>query len=101
MYSTGNLRRVKKFELRLKQNKGDYKMDVFSCSRGQTTPLPVFSTGYHRGLDRTLGLLTKGLKDNDLLSDKEILDCLLDSHTVHRAKAVALIATWEPKKKKK
>lgn len=101
MYSTGGLRRVKKFEVRLKQKKGEYDLSLRSCSRGQVTPLPIFSTGYHRGLDRTLGIFTKGLRENNYLSDKEIIDCLLDSHTVHRAKAVALIATWEPNKKKK
>ena len=99
MYATGGFRRVKKYKITLDQKKDEFNLQLTSCSHGQKTPLPLITTGYHRGLDRTLGMFTKALRDNGYLSDREIVDCLLDSHTVHRTRAVALIATWEPKVK--
>lgn len=98
MYPTGGLRRVKKFSLDFQQKGEDCQFSLKSVSRGDSIALPLLSTGYHRGLDRTFGLFCKQVRDKGLLSDKEIIDALLDSHTLHRTKAVALIATWEPKK---
>lgn len=99
MFPTGDLRRVKKYSIDFQQRKEECKFDLKSCSRGDTIALPLVSTGFHRGLDRTFGLFCKQIREKGLLSDKEIIDALLDSHTLHRAKAVALIATWEPKVK--
>jgi hypothetical protein len=98
LYATGSLRRVKKYDFELQKKGEEFALNLSSCSRSQSVALPLVKTGYHRGLDRTLGLCCKEIRDKGLLSDKEIIDALLDSHTLHRTKAVALIATWEPKK---
>lgn len=97
MCASGSLRRVKKYSLDFQQKGEECKFDLKSASRGDSLALPLISTGYHRGLDRTFGLFCKEVRDKGLLTDKEIVDALLDSHTLHRTKAVALIATWEPK----
>ena len=101
MYATGSLRRVKKFDIVCNEKKGEYSIDLLKCSRGQFIALPLHSTGYHRGLDRTLGLFCKQVRDKGLITDKEIIDTLLESKTLHPAKTVALIATWQPKKVEK
>jgi len=99
MYSSGSLRRVKKFSLDFQQKGEECKFDLKRVSRGDSIALPLVSTGFHRGIDRTFGLFCKTIRDKGLLTDKQIVDALLDSHSLHRAKAVALIATWEPKVK--
>jgi len=97
LFNTGNLRRVKKFEINFNTKHDGVCFDLTSCTRGQTIARPIVSTGYHRGLERTFGLFCKEIRDKGLLNDKEIIDALLDSNTLSRNRAVALVATWNPK----
>ena len=101
MYPTGSLRRVKKYSVDYSVKGEECKFDLKTVSRGDSFALPLITTGYHRGIDRTFGLFCKQVRDKGLLSDKEIIDALLDFHTLHRTKAVVLIATWEPKEEHK
>lgn len=99
--STGNIRRVKKFKFDVESNKEKSRFDVVSKSLKQVTPYPVLSSGYHRGIDRAFGIFCKKMRQEGLLSDKQIIDALLDSGTIHRTKAAALILTWKNKEESK
>ena len=78
------MRRVKKFKIELK-----------SCSLGDSCPMPRYSIAYHRGLHRTIGLFIKGLLENGMLEDRDLIDWLMYHKVISAGRLMALAGSFD------
>jgi len=84
MTKISHMRRVKK-----------YKLTLETCSIRQTFPLPLYATGYHRGLGRTVGLLIKGLIEKQLLTDSDLIDWLMYHRVIDRNRLLIIVGSFD------